>query len=175
MKWRKRHTAGLFVCLIGVGYYVWFIHRSHTITSINGWRLDFSYQPFHCPVCLGRVESLTFEGQEIPIPQWDWKSEFDERPFVQMITPVGCVCAFEHWETWRRSHVLCQCVDSDEAISETELEQGWYDAAFTQVDSERLYSRKNLRKRNTPETWCLVATDHATRWIRPDLIDQLAW
>ncbi len=175
MKWRKRHTVGIFLLLIGVGFYAYFVHRTHTTTTANGWTLEFSYQPFHCRVCLGRVESLTFEGKEIRIPEWDWKSDTVGHPWVQLITPTGCFCAYEMSEHWRLAHQSCEYEQSDDAISEAELARGWYNAAFTPDDGYRVYYYHNIRKRNTPDTWCLVATENTSRWLRPDLIVQLDW
>ena len=172
MKWKTRHTVGSVLAILGAAFYVYLLHRTTDVKNADGWHVAFSYQPFHCRVCLGRVESLTYRDAPIGIPSWRWVSSF-ETPCMIIKTPVGEYCAFEKSKFWGAMHLPFTVKDIEETPTPTEIAQGWYDATGGQP---REYSGGPfVRKAETPAHWCLLATGDVARWVAPERIFQLAW
>lgn len=173
MRWRRRHTVGVVVVVLGTAFYVYFIHRSVQLRDAEGWHLRFSFQPFHCPVCLGRVEELSHEGHPVPIPDWGWETDGRSTPVAIIHTPVGDFRAFEESARWLPGSTSALIEEAAGRIAPEELVRGWYDARKPEAETW-LYG-PYLRKRDTPADWCLLATYDQARWVRPDVISELEW
>ncbi len=175
MKWKGRHTVALLLAIAGTAFYFYFVHRTEDRKELNDWKLRFSYQPFHCRVCLGSVEELSYQGTEIPIPNWSWKSNHDGTPTVIISTPVGDFRAWKETKNWRLAHGAIYKSEPQDEILECELAQGWYDAIpADKSDYVPLYGRFFFKK-NTPAHWCLVANNLRARWIDPLKIASVDW
>ncbi len=173
MRWRRRHTVGVVAAIIATGFYGYCLHRSIRVKDAEGWHLRFSYQPFHCEVCLGRVESLTHEGREVAIPDWSWETDDGTTPVVVIHTAVGDFRAFKESLHWRLASCDLLLDELDCQIAPEELSRGWYDA---RPIGDQLYTYgPYIRKQGTPPNWCLLATCNQARWVRPDLISELEW
>jgi len=172
VKSKAMRWLGGLALLGGTAFYVYFLHRSVQVKDLGGWHSEFSYQPFHCPVCHGRVEQLTYQGKPVAPPSRRW----DDQPGIQssqILTPVGEFTAFKDWKSWGMTHGPMFVEDATDAVSSPELKQGWYDAR--KPGEPPCEIGPFLRKANTPGHWCLLVTDDAARWMSPERIGDLAW
>ena len=172
MTWKARHSIATATVLAVSAFYFYFLHRTTDVTNSGDWHVAFSYQPFHCRVCLGRVEKLTYRGKPIGIPQWRWQNAM-ETPRVSVQTPVGTYCAFQNSRNWGLQHLPIEVTDVSEEISRDELTQGWYDA--TGGRSRQYSGGPFIRKARTPPEWCMMATDDVARWIAPENLGKVSW
>jgi len=175
MKRRTRHSILTAFLVLGAASYVYFVHRSNMVKDADGWHLIFSYQPFHCRFCLGRVEVLTYKGAEIHPPKWQWKNDTGCTPLAFLATPVGAFEAMENQCYWRQGHHGPFTNDVNQTVSPQELKQGWYDATPTDGHDFIKGSGPFVKKGNTPAHWCLVATYDVARWLDPAIIGELSW
>jgi len=172
---RRRHViATILLLLLGGAFYFYFLHRVQRTQQADGWRLRFSYQPFHCQVCLGHVEEMTYHGTPVNPPHWAWNSNDDlGTPRVIIQTPMGVYEAWKGVSVWRLGHAGALMIeDSDESVSAEEMTQGWYDA---KIAGDRFTYGPFKRKKNTPIGWCLLSTTNASRWIAPEKIHAASW
>lgn len=175
MTWRRRHTVGTIVLFLGAAFYGYFIHRSAEVKDAEGWHLRFSYLTFHCRVCLGNVEELTYKGMALPVPDWRWKDDGGSTARVNVLTPVGEFTADEDYRNWMHRHTGLYVQDTPEGISPDELSQQWYDARGDDLAKIAMPFGPFIRKKDTPAHWCLLATHDEARWVSPEIIGELKW
>jgi len=175
MKWKGRHTLALLLAIAGTAFYFYFVHRTLDRKELNGWKLRFSYQRFHCRVCLGAVEELSYQGTEVSIPNWTWTSNQFGTPMVIISTPVGDFRAWKETKHWRLAHGVLGKEDSPNEISPSELSQGWYDAIPDDRSNYNPIFGPFQFKKNMPAHWCLVANNLRARWIDPLKITSVDW
>lgn len=176
MKWRRRHTVGTAVLLLGAAFYGYFIYRSTEVKDADGWHLRFTYLPFHCRVCMGHVEELSYKGIPLPVPDWRWKTNDGlSTPMVLVHTPVGQYVATDPQRRWRLSHHSLRIEESETRVEAGELFAGWYNARIPQTSGTVYVDGPYMRKQGTPSHWCLIATYDEARWVSPEKVGELDW
>lgn len=173
MTWKRRHTVGTIFSLLAIAVYFYYFHSLTDVKDANDWQVEFSYLPFHCRVCLGRVEELSYRGAAIAIPAWSWQDRPMGTARVLLWTPVGEYTAYRNVHYWKAGHVFIEVKDVSDAITPDELSQRWYDASGGHP--REFYSGPYVRKAGMPADWCLVATGDVARWIAPDRIGAVSW
>lgn len=173
MTWKRRHTFATIFAVLTMVVYIYFFHRMTDVKDANDWHVEFSYLPFHCRVCMGRAEELSYRGAAVAIPAWSWRDYSMGTARVLLLTPVGEYTAYKSVPYWKAGHVYIEVKDATDAIAPDELSQGWYDA--TGGRPREYYSGPYFRKPGMPAHWCLVATGDTARWIAPDRISAVSW
>ena len=165
-KWRRR-IVGVVVVLASA-FYAYFLHRSHEVVRKGDWLMASSYSPFHCRVCLGRVDRLEYAAESVAVPDWDAEGKFGN--MLVLITPAGTVRAFHGAKEWRLYHSP-KITDMPSSISETDIERGYYDL----TDATGGETQWWVRKKGTPAHWCLCQAGEKGRWVNPAKLGELDW
>jgi hypothetical protein len=118
---------------------------------------------------------LTYAGNAITVPEWDWKAQGWDTPLAQIHTPVGDFRAFDQPRQWMPHHIDMYFEESSEAVTSEELRRGWYDAFPANSKRDPNVYTAYIRKTGTPDDWCLLSTNTTARWIRPDIVNDRPW
>jgi hypothetical protein len=162
MSRRRKKTLVLIGLTLPMLYYVGCIHRVRETVERDGWLLQWTYKPFQCRHCWGRVERLEYRGQTVTCPP---EHEFagEHKRYLLLQTPVGAFERSRGGDRWivltekdSRPHTVCG------KFIEAELQRGHYES-------------ENCRKTGTPEHWCHAVAEYRSRWVSPDLIATLSW